>query len=122
MQLSGVEPEATNKLGQRAEGLLDNSDQTVIEDYLYKDFDGGLIPENMKGKVNSNLHACKPFVPSALKLHAANRIAFVPSGAKPHRGRWGLVNQKRSDETMFRLKSILVKYPLDIAVEAKIRT
>jgi hypothetical protein len=40
------------------------------------------------------------------------------SGVEPvvrnvHRGRWGLVNQKRSDETMARLKTILAEYPLD---------
>jgi len=40
------------------------------------------------------------------------------SGVEPvvrnvHRGRWGLVNQKRSDETMARLKTILTDYPLD---------
>ncbi|MBW4536407.1 MAG: hypothetical protein KME09_20955 [Pleurocapsa minor HA4230-MV1] len=41
------------------------------------------------------------------------------SGVEPkvkaaHRGRWGWVNQKRSDETMSRLKTILTDYPLDI--------
>jgi hypothetical protein len=40
------------------------------------------------------------------------------SGVEPvvrnvHRGRWGLVNQKRSDETMVRLTTILATYPLD---------
>lgn len=40
------------------------------------------------------------------------------SGVEPvvrnvHRGRWGLVNQKRSDETMARLKTILAEYSLD---------
>jgi hypothetical protein len=40
------------------------------------------------------------------------------SGVEPkvkaaHRGRWGWVNQKRSDETMSRLKTILTDYPLD---------
>jgi hypothetical protein len=40
------------------------------------------------------------------------------SGVEPvvtnaHRGRWGWVNQKRSDETMFRLKTILTDYPLE---------
>ncbi|PSB08462.1 hypothetical protein C7B62_16600 [Pleurocapsa sp. CCALA 161] len=40
------------------------------------------------------------------------------SGVEPevkaaHRGRWGWVNQKRSDETMSRLKTILAEYPLD---------
>ena len=39
------------------------------------------------------------------------------SGVEPvvknvHRGRWGLVNQKRSDETMIRLKTILTEHPL----------
>jgi hypothetical protein len=39
------------------------------------------------------------------------------SGVEPvvtnaHRGRWGWVNQKRSDETMARLKTILAEYPL----------
>jgi hypothetical protein len=41
------------------------------------------------------------------------------SGVEPkvkaaHRGRWGWVNQKRSDETMSRLKTILTEHPLDI--------
>ncbi|MEN9520723.1 MAG: hypothetical protein RLZZ381_3311, partial [Cyanobacteriota bacterium] len=40
------------------------------------------------------------------------------SGVEPevkaaHKGRWGWVNQKRCDETMTRLKTILAKYPLD---------
>ena len=40
------------------------------------------------------------------------------SGVEPvvtnlHRGRWGLVNQKRSDETMVRLNTILTEHPLD---------
>jgi hypothetical protein len=40
------------------------------------------------------------------------------SGVEPvvtnaHKGRWGWVNQKRSDETMFRLKTILTDYPLE---------
>ena len=40
------------------------------------------------------------------------------SGVEPevkavHKGRWGLVNQKRSDETMIRLRTILSEYPLD---------
>ena len=40
------------------------------------------------------------------------------SGVEPvvtnaHRGRWGLVNQKRSDETMIRLRTILTEHPLD---------
>ena len=40
------------------------------------------------------------------------------SGVEPvvktaHKGRWGLVNQKRSDDTMSRLKTILTEYPLD---------
>ena len=40
------------------------------------------------------------------------------SGVEPevkavHKGRWGLVNQKRSDEAMSRLKTILTEYPLD---------
>ncbi|MGV2831781.1 hypothetical protein [Myxosarcina sp. GI1(2024)] len=30
-----------------------------------------------------------------------------------HRGRWGLINQKRSDETMIRLRTILSEHPLD---------
>ena len=39
------------------------------------------------------------------------------SGVEPvvtnvHKGRWGLVNQKRSDETMIRLRTILDEYPL----------
>ena len=39
------------------------------------------------------------------------------SGVEPvvtnvHKGRWGLVNQKRSDETMIRLKTILTEHPL----------
>ncbi|MGL6338680.1 MAG: hypothetical protein ACRC80_06005 [Waterburya sp.] len=41
------------------------------------------------------------------------------SGVEPevkaaHRGRWGWVNQKRSDETKSKLKSILTEHPLDI--------
>ena len=41
------------------------------------------------------------------------------SGVEPevkaaHRGRWGWVNQKRSDETMSRFKTILTEHPLDI--------
>ena len=40
------------------------------------------------------------------------------SGVEPevkaaYKGRWGLVNQKRSDETMVRLKTILTEHPLD---------
>lgn len=40
------------------------------------------------------------------------------SGVEPvvrnaHRGRWGWVNQKRCDETMTRLKTILAEYPLE---------
>ena len=40
------------------------------------------------------------------------------SGVEPvvtnvHKGRWGLVNQKRSDETMVRLRTILDEYPLN---------
>jgi hypothetical protein len=40
------------------------------------------------------------------------------SGVEPvvtnaYRGRWGWVNQKRCDETMTRLKTILAEYPLD---------
>ena len=40
------------------------------------------------------------------------------SGVEPevkagHKGRWGLINQKRSDETMVRLKTILTEHPLD---------
>ena len=40
------------------------------------------------------------------------------SGVEPevktaYKGRWGLVNQKRSDDTMSRLKTILTEYPLD---------
>ena len=36
-----------------------------------------------------------------------------PVVANAHKGRWGLVNQKRSDETMVRLKTILTEYPLN---------
>jgi hypothetical protein len=41
------------------------------------------------------------------------------SGVEPevkaaHRGRWGWVNQKRSDETKSKLKTILTEHPLDI--------
>ena len=40
------------------------------------------------------------------------------SGVEPevkavHKGRWGWVNQKRSDETMSRLKTILTEHPID---------
>ena len=40
------------------------------------------------------------------------------SGVEPevktaYKGRWGLVNQKRSDDTMIRLRTILTEYPLD---------
>lgn len=40
------------------------------------------------------------------------------SGVEPevkaaHKGRWGLVNQKRSDDTMIRLKTILSEHPLN---------
>ena len=37
----------------------------------------------------------------------------VVTNAHKHRGRWGRVNQKRSDDTMSRLKTILTKHPLD---------
>ncbi|NJL51235.1 MAG: hypothetical protein HC930_01660 [Hydrococcus sp. SU_1_0] len=40
--------------------------------------------------------------------------AVEPKVKAAHRGRWGLVNQKRSDETMSRLKTILTEHPLDI--------
>lgn len=45
------------------------------------------------------------------------------SGVEPvvknvHRGRWGLVNQKRSDDTMTRLKTILTEHPLNTMPKA----
>jgi hypothetical protein len=36
-----------------------------------------------------------------------------PVVTKAYKGKWGLVNQKRCDDTMTRLKTILAEYPLD---------
>ena len=38
-----------------------------------------------------------------------------------HRGRWGLVNQKRSDDTMIRLKTILTEHPLNTMPKAVLK-
>ena len=41
------------------------------------------------------------------------RAGVEPEVKAAHRGRWGLVNQKRSDDTMIRLKTILTEHPLN---------